>query len=95
MKKLKVILFDDEMEASAICDKFSVLPEKSEFLGAWWIEYNQEDVCSSISMAANYFIENTDKTKIIFGISSKDYDVVVSKIHTENCEIGVTNYKNL
>ena len=35
MKKLKVILFDDEMEASAICDKFSVLPEKSEFLGTW------------------------------------------------------------
>ena len=95
MKKLKVILFDDEMEASAICDKFSVLPEKSEFLGAWWIEYNQEEVYSSISMAANYFIENTDKTEIIFGISSKDYDGVISKIHTKNCEIEIVNYKNL
>ena len=44
MKKLKVILFDDEMEASAICESFSVLPEKSEFLGMWWIEYNQQEV---------------------------------------------------
>ena len=95
MKKLKVILFDDEMEASAICESFSVLPEKSEFLGVWWIEYNQEEVYSSISVAANYFIENTDKTEIIFGISKKDYEGVISKIHTDNCEIEVTNYKNL
>ena len=95
MKKLKVILFDDEMEASAICDEFSVLPEKSEFLGTWWIEYNQEEVYSSISLAANHFIENTDKAEIIFGISKKDHEGVISKIHTDNCEIEVTNYKNL
>ena len=95
MKRLTIVLFDDEKEAFAICDKFSVLPEESEFLGTWWIEYNQEEVYSSISVAANHFIENTDKTEIIFGISQKDYEGVISKIHTENCEIEVTNYKNL
>ena len=95
MKKLTVILFDAEKNAYAICDKFSVLPEKSEFLGTWWIEYNQEECYSSISAAANHFIENTDKEEIIFGISSKDYDGVISKIHTENCEVEVVNYKNL
>ena len=52
-----VVLFDDKKSTNTICEHFSTLPEKSEFLGAWWIEYNQEEVYSSISMAANYFIE--------------------------------------
>ena len=95
MKKLRVVLFDDKKNANTICESFSTMSKKSEFLGTWWIEYNQEEVYSSISAAANHFIENTDKTEIIFGISSKDYDGVVSKIHTENCEIEVTNCKNL
>ena len=95
MKKLTVVLFDDKKNTNTICERFSTLPEKSEFLGAWWIECNQEEVYSSISMAANYFIENTDKTEIIFGISSKDYNGVVSKINTKNCEIEAINYQNL
>ena len=95
MKKLRVVLFDDKKNANTICESFSVLPEKSEFLGTWWIESNQEECCSSISVAANYFIENTDKTEIIFGINKKDYEGVISKIHTDNCEIEVTIYKNL
>ena len=95
MKKLRVVLFEDKKNAATICESFSALPEKSEFLGTWWIEYNQEEVYSSISVAANYFIENTDKTEIIFGISSKDYNGVVSKINTKNCEIEAINYQNL
>ena len=95
MKKLRVVLFDDKKNSNTICESFLVLPEKSEFLGAWLIESNQEECYSSISVAANYFIENTDKTEIIFGISKKDFEGVISKIHTDNCEIKVTNYKNL
>ena len=82
MKKLRVILFDDKKNANTFCESFSTMSEKSEFLGTWWIEYNQEEVYSSISLAANHFIENTDKTEIIFGISKKDYEGVLSKIHT-------------
>ena len=95
MKKLKVVLFDDKKNANTICESFSTMSEKSEFLGVWWIEYNQGECYSSISAAANHFIENTGKTEIIFGISKKDYEGVISKIHTDNCEIEVTNYKNL
>ena len=95
MKKLRIVLFDDKNNAITICKSFSALSEKSEFLGTWWIEYNQEEAYLSISAAANHFIENTDKTEIIFGISSKDYDGVVSKIHTKNCDIEIINYKNL
>ena len=95
MKKLRVVLLDDKKNANTICESFSTMSEKSEFLGAWWIESNQEECYSSISVAANHFIENTDKTEIIFGISKKDFEGVISKIHTDNCEIKVTNYKNL
>ena len=99
MKKLTVILFEDAIEynkyVNDVCDKLSVLPEKSEFLGTWWIEFNQEEVCSAISDAANHFIESTNKTEIIFGISNKDYEGVISKIHTGNCVVETVNCKNL
>ena len=95
MKKLTVVLFDEEQNANTICETFSTLPEKSEFLGAWWIEYNQEEVYSSISAAANHFIENTDKKEIIFGISSNDYEDVVSKINVEKCIIERVDCKEL
>lgn len=99
MKKLTVVLFADTLEykqyVNFICDKFSGLSEKSEFLGTWCIEDNQEEVYSAISGAVNHFIDNTDKTEIIFGISNKDYEDVISKIHTENCEVETVNCQNL
>ena len=99
MKKLTVILFADALEhkqyAGVVCDKFLVLPEKSEFLGTWWIEYNQEECTTTISVTANHFIDNTDKTEIIFGISSKDYEDVISKINVEKCIIERVDCKEL
>ena len=99
MKKLTVILFADALEhkqyVNAVCDRFSGLSEKSEFLGTWWIEYNQEEAYSAISGAANHFIENTDKTEIIFGIGNKDYEDVVSKIHIGNCVVETVDCKNI
>ena len=95
MKKLKVVLFDDKKNANTICESFSTMSEKSEFLGVWWIEYNQGECYSSISAAANHFIENTDKTEIIFGISSKDYEDVISKINVEKCIIERVDCKEL
>ncbi len=99
MKKLMVILFEDDIEynkyVNTVCDKFSGVSNESEFLGTWWIEYNQEEGYSAISGAANHFIENTDKTEIIFGISNKDYEGVISKIHTGNVVVETVNCKNL
>ena len=99
MKKLKVILFADFLEykeyTSVVCDKFSGLSDKSEFLGTWWIDYNEQEAYSAILCMANHFIENTDKTEIIFGVSRKDYEDVTSKLHTENCVIETINCKNL
>ena len=99
MKKLTVILFTDALEhkqyAGVVCDKFLVLPEKSEFLGTWWIESNQKECTTTISVTANHFIDNTDKTEIIFGISSKDYEDVISKINVEKCIIERVDCKEL
>ena len=99
MKKLKVILFEDTWEhkkyMNTVCDKFLGLSDKSEFLGTWWIEYNEEEVYSAISCTANHFIDKTDKTEIIFGISKKDYDNVISKIHTGNCIIEMISCKDV
>lgn len=99
MKKLTVVLFENAFEyeknSNAVCEKFSGLPEKSEFLGTWWIEFNQEEAYLSISGAVNWFIENTDKTEIIFGISKKDYDNVISKINTENCVVETVKCEKL
>ncbi|MBQ7363774.1 MAG: hypothetical protein IJW48_04920 [Clostridia bacterium] len=99
MKRLTVVLFSDSLEykqyVNYVCDKFSGPSEKSEFLGTWWIECNEEEVCYAISGAANHFIDDTDKTEIIFGIGNKDYDGIICKIHTENCKVVTVNCKNL
>ena len=99
MKRLKIILFEDALEykkyASSVCDKLSGESDESAFLGTWWIEYNEEEAYSAISGAANHFIDNTDKAEIIFGISNKDYDNIISKIHTENCIVETIFCKNV
>jgi len=95
MKKLTVILFDDPNDAFLICEKYSGLSEKREFLGTWWIGFNEEEAYAAISGAANHFIENSDKTEIIFGISSKDYEDVISKINAEKCVVETVNCKKL
>ena len=99
MKKLTVILFENAVEyneyAGVVCEKFSESSEKSEFLGTWYIECNQEEAYSAISGAVNHFIENTDKTEIIFGVSNKDCEGVISKIHVGDCVVEKVNCKNL
>ena len=99
MKRLKIILFEDALEykknASSVCDNFSGESDESAFLGTWWIEYNEEEAYSAISVAANHFIDDTDKAEIIFGISNKDRDNVISKIHTENCIVETILFKNV
>ena len=99
MKKLTIILFEDVFEyekyANAVCEKLSLLPAQSEFLGTWYIENNKGEAFASISIAVNHFIENIDKAEIIFGISSKDYEDVVSKINVEKCIIERVDCKEL
>ena len=64
--------------------------------GTWGeILFNSEECISSISGCINHFINNSNKTEIIFGISNKDYDCVISKINTEKCVIETVRCENL
>ena len=102
MKNLNVIFFKNEIEnekySDAICQKLSLsnLSAEQEFCGIWGeILFNNEECISSISGCVNHFINNSNKTEIIFGISNKDYDCVISKINTENCVIETVKCDNL
>ena len=100
MKKLTVIIFENDLEfreySDRICEKFADLPRDKEFCGIWGeILFNNEENISSISGCVNHFINAIDKTEIIFGISNKDYDCVISKINTENCVIETVKCDNL
>jgi len=99
MKKLIVILFENDLQfkecSNRVCERYANLPAEKEFCGIWGeILFNNEECVSSISGCVNHFINNTDKTEIIFGISSKDYDCVISKINTENCVIETVKCDN-
>ena len=77
MKKLTVILFENDFEfkeySDRVCEKFANLPAEKEFCGIWGeILFNNAECISSVSGCVNHFINNTDKTEIIFGISNKD-----------------------
>ena len=100
MKKLTVIFFENDLEfkeySNQVFEKFANLPAEKEFCGIWGeILFNSAECISSISGCVNHFINNTDKTEIIFGISNKDYACVISKINTENCVIETVKCENL
>ena len=100
MKKLTVILFENDLEfkeySNQVFEKFANLPAEKEFCGIWGeILFNSAECISSISGCVNHFINNTDKTEIIFGISNKDYACVISKINTENCVIETVKCESL
>ena len=100
MKTLTVILFKNDLEfkeySAQVFGKFDYLPLDKEFCGTWGeILFNNAECISSISGCVNHFINNSNKTEIIFGISNKDYDCVISKINTENCVIETVKCDNL
>ena len=100
MKKLTVILFENDLEfkeySDKVCEKFANLSAEKEFCGNWGeILFNNEECISSISGCVNHFINTADKTEIIFGVCNKDYDSVISKINTENCIIEKVKCDNL
>ena len=100
MKKLIVILFKNDLEfkeySNRVCERFANLPAEKEFCGIWGeILFNKEECISSISGCVNHFINTADKIEIIFGISNKDYDCVISKIYTEKCVIETVKCENL
>lgn len=100
MKKITIILFENDLEnkeySNRVCEKFANLPTEKVFCGTWSeILFNNEECIASISGCVNNFINNTDKTEIIFGCCRKDYVAILNKIHAEDCEIDTLFCQNL
>ena len=100
MKKLTVILFEDNLEIEKYTDKvfeeFMSFSEEKEFMGIWGeISFNNAEVLTAISDTVNHFINDTEKTELIFGCCKKDYNEIVVKIHTENCVVGTLSCEDL
>ncbi len=99
MKTLKVILFSDSTEfkkySNRVCEVFSELSYEKEFCGCWEIAFNKREVLDAVSDTINHFINNTDKTEIIFGCCKKDYNDIISQIHTENCIVTTVSCREL
>lgn len=99
MKKLNVIVFSDENEygkyANYVCGKLSDLPESKEFCGVWGeIRFNNQENIFAISSAVNHFLAS-GKEEIFFGCCIKDYDDILAKIRTQNCEVVKLSYQDI
>lgn len=91
MKLLKIIIFKDDKEfsqfASAVCEKMQSIAPDKEFCGVWGeIENNENEVLNSISATVDHFIES-NKKEIIFGCCKKDYNDILAKINSVNCNV--------
>lgn len=100
MKKITVAIFENDFEfkeySNLVCEKFANLPADKEFCGIWGeILFNHSEVISAICTTINHFVDNTDKTEIIFGCCKKDYDAITTEIHIGNCVIEVIPCKNV
>ena len=100
MKKLTVILFENDLEnkeySDRVCEKFSDLPAEKEFCGIWGeILFNYSEVLFEICTTINHFVENPEKNEIIFGCCKKDYNAILDRIHLENCLVDTVSCQDL
>lgn len=99
MKRIIAVVFTNEAEynkySNQVCARFSKLSAEKEFCGIWGeIEFNAEEILLNISNTINHFIENTNKTEIIFGCCKKDYNSIISEINTENCVVETVSCRD-
>ena len=100
MKNLTVVLFENALENkkyfNRVCEKFTNLSTEKEFCGIWGeILFNDDECLSAISATVNHFINDTEKTEIIFGCCKKDYNAILAKIHVENCSVDTVHCQDL
>ena len=97
MKNLTIVVFENDLVVEKHYDeafsKFGKSSEEKEILGIWGeISFNAEEVLTTISNTVNYFINDTDKTDIVFGCCKKDYNDIISKINVDKCVVKTLFY---
>ena len=97
MKKVFMIVFEDELEFAKGSDKISARFENSEsameYCGSWGkIQFNKDECLNAISATVNHFIQMPEKTEIYFGCDRGDVAEIEPLLLGEGCEIIVTSY---
>ena len=97
MKNLTIVIFENDLAVEKHYDeasgRFGKSSTEKEILGVWGeILSNSDEVLSTISDIVNYFINDTDKTDIVFGCCRKDYDDIIAKIDVEKCIVKMLFY---
>ena len=97
MKNLTVVIFENDLALEKQYDeafgRFGKSSTEKEILGVWGeILSNADKVLSTISDTVNYFINDTDKTEIVYGCCRKDYDDIIAKIDVEKCIVKMLFY---
>lgn len=97
MKNLTIVVFENDLVVEKHYDeafgKYGKSSTEKEVLGVWGeISFNAEKVLTTILNTVNYFINDTDKTEIVFGCCKKDYDDIISKINVDKCVVKTLFY---
>lgn len=97
MKNLIIVIFENDLAVQKHYDeafgKYGKSSMEKEVLGVWGeILSNADEVLYTISDTVNYFINDTDKTEIVFGCCRKDYDDIIAKIDVEKCIVKTLLY---
>lgn len=98
-KILNIIVFNSaaecEKHSNQVCEHLANLPTGKFFCGIWGeIEFNKNDVLTSISKTVNHFI-SSDAKEIFFGCCKKDYTDIIAAIDTQNYKVSILSYKDL
>lgn len=88
MKKLFIFISFSSEDMDIVFKRMEDRTHCQEFLGFWGEidESNKEECLNTISSTVNHFIDS-DKEEIYFGIDEKDFDEIISRVNTQNCDI--------
>ena len=94
MKKLFVIVFDNELEFDELADKignrFINSDNAIEYCGSWGkIMFNKAECLNTISSTVNHFIQLPEKKEIYFGCNQENLSEIKELLFSEACEIIV------
>ena len=97
MKKVFMIVFENELEfaknSDKISERFTNPDNTTEYCGFWGkIQFNKNECLNAISSAVNHFIQMPDKNEIYFGCVREDVSEIEPLLLRKNCEIIISSY---
>lgn len=90
MKKVFIIVFDNDEEMSATSERIQI--EKSDdskvYCGSWGkIHFNKDECLKAISETVNHFIKLPEIKEVYFGCNRDDVSEIKKLLLLDGCEI--------